>query len=374
MTCTFKIFYRPVPHTFDAIDDTLCHRHIAAVYGDFGIDNGKSMDQLTEQGRARVFDFTLHIGDIAYNLWDRGDAFMNAISGWARHSPYMVAVGNHEHKDNFTQYVRRFAAHNYTSRRSLSTNPSFYSWNAGLIHYIAINTESYKFPDETANSPFPFTHEEQLEWLEADLREAQANREKQPWIVMYGHKGWYMNVWDKNEKHITTNFTGFDALADQYGVDLYLTGHVHLYQRFLPLRGSADIRRFAPPSHVDRDCASRDKHVYYNPKHMTTIVAGSPGDKELSFVGECAAMGLLNDVAFKSSQVECRDSYGFGLLQAHNSTHLSWIWEETARPSLPPVTMLVDDGSQGHQEEKVGAASVGNSKYKDHLWLVKDRP
>lgn len=180
---------------------------------------------------------------------------------------------------------------------------------------------------------------------------------------MYGHKGWFMNVWDKNEHHITTNFTGFDDLAHKYGVDLYLTGHVHLYQRFLPLKGPSVIKRFAPPVDVDRHCVSDDGHVYKNPKYMTTIVAGSPGDREISFVGECLAMDALNALSFHNSQVVCRDSYGYGHLQAHNSTHLSWKWEETAKPSIPIPT--------------VGSTYPQNSEdilsFKDHLWIVKDR-
>ena len=78
---------------------------------------------------------------------------------------------------------------------------------------------------------------------------------------MLGHKGWYMdsppslrrnrkleeeeeeqeqrdnkeNEEIKNLKQGGTegNFGAFDDLACQYGVDLYVTGHVHLYQRYV---------------------------------------------------------------------------------------------------------------------------------------------
>ena len=64
---------------------------------------------------------------------------------------------------------------------------------------------------------------------------------------------------------LVTNFTGFTALADQYKVDLYLTGHVHMYQRFYPLLGPSEHKSDARPKAIDKDGVSEDGHVYTNP-------------------------------------------------------------------------------------------------------------
>ena len=171
---------------------------IAAVYADFGLANDVSMKHIQEEGLKGKFDYGLHIGDISYDLFTNkstvGNEFMRQVSAVYKHKPLMVAAGNHEHNDNFTQYTQRFKAQEeYAGANSGSGTSFFYSFDVGLIHYVIINTEVYKYQKETASSPLPFSPEEQLKWLEEDLKLANKSRKQVPWIVMAGHKGWYMN-------------------------------------------------------------------------------------------------------------------------------------------------------------------------------------
>lgn len=171
---------------------------IAAVYADFGLANDVSMAHLKDEGKRGAFDYALHIGDISYDLFTNkstvGNEFMRQVSSVYQHKPLMVATGNHEHNDNFVQYTQRFKAQEvYAGANSKSGTSFYYSFDVGLIHYVVINTEVYKYANQTAKSPLPFTPEEQLAWLEKDLVQANANRDNVPWIVMAGHKGWYMN-------------------------------------------------------------------------------------------------------------------------------------------------------------------------------------
>lgn len=53
-----------------------------------------------------------------------------------------------------------------------------YSWNYGLVHFIAISTEH----DYSPGSP-------QYVWLENDLQ--SVNRSKTPWVVIAGHRAMY---------------------------------------------------------------------------------------------------------------------------------------------------------------------------------------
>jgi hypothetical protein len=41
------------------------------------------------------------------------------------------------------------------------------------------------------------------------------------------------------------------------------------------------------PQAVDKDCAEDGGKIYRNCKYMTTIIAGSPGDQELTAFGMC---------------------------------------------------------------------------------------
>ena len=87
-----------------------------------------------------------------------------------------------------------------------------------------------------------------------------------------------------------TNFSAIDDLAHRHGVDLHIAGHVHIYQRFFPLRtspyGPSASRPNNKPADWDHACAKELPNeagsIYTNPKYMTQIVAGSPGDVEVT--------------------------------------------------------------------------------------------
>lgn len=288
---------------------------VYAVYGDFGISNDVSLSQLTEEVDNNMFDAVIHAGDFAYDLdsdqGQVGDEFMEAIEPIAARVPYMTCPGNHENGYNFSHYINRFSGVTQAvGQPSQSETNLWYSFNVDNIHWIAIDTEVYAyFRDEEQIS-------RQLAWLESDLIAANQNRDQVPWIIMFGHKLDYM---DK------VNFTGFGDLAHKYGVDLYLCGHQHNYQRFYPyFKDSIDV-----PS---------NKNMYIDPKYMSSIVVGSPGCKEQLTDGQ----GPSDKTAYFSI------SYGYGHLTVFNSTHLYWHWERT--------------GTQNN---------VADADWKDDMWIVQ---
>ena len=100
-----------------------------------------------------------------------------------------------------------------------------------------------------------------------------------------------------------TNFSMLDDVLHAGGCDVFFAGHVHTYQRFYPLRTSPYGPNATKPNNVPRDidfdCASTEhgaeyshssnasgpmvaNNTYTNPRYMTTIIAGSPGDPEVS--------------------------------------------------------------------------------------------
>ena len=91
------------------------------------------------------------------------------------------------------------------------------------------------------------------------------------------------------------NFSFIDDLAHTYGIDLHIAGHIHTYQRFYPLRmqpyGDDPSKPNNKPADVDLACASTgvqstgvtiENNTYTDPKYMVTIVAGSPGNHEVT--------------------------------------------------------------------------------------------
>ena len=341
----------------------------AAVFADFGLANDVSMGFITSD---KDVDYMIHVGDIAYDLEDNnstvGNEFMNIMSAQAQHTPYMVAVGNHElhtSPTNGTEFVQRFRGiASHAGKRSGSESNFYYSFDRGLIHYCVINTEVYHWIDNLKYSPLPHTVEEQLEWLEKDL--AKVDRSKTPWIVAMGHKAWYMSTWNnvgwkKEDGLPQTNWTAFEPLFCKYGVELYLSGHVHLYQRFFPLHGPNSLMLWAKPQAVDHDSVSDDTHIYKNPKWMTTLIVASPGDDQISTRLDCK--GLTADVDFnpmQDTQAICTAGYGYGHLQAVNSTHLLWEFYQTGKAPNVGETDVGD------------AVKFKKKKRRDYLWLQVD--
>jgi hypothetical protein len=75
---------------------------------------------------------------------------MNALQPFASKVPYMGAVGNHEcGGSNLQHYARRFAGLSNAANNSGAQGAGsiakgdalWFSWDAGLIHFIAINSE-----------------------------------------------------------------------------------------------------------------------------------------------------------------------------------------------------------------------------------------
>lgn len=288
---------------------------VAAVYADLGVYNGLSVNRLLHEANQSIFDYTLHIGDISYDLFSDnssvGNTYMNMMEPITSKFPLMVGEGNHEKSDNFTEYNYRFKSiENLAGKNSKSNSNHFYSFDVGLVHYIMVSTEVYNYPTQARDGPSPFTADEQLTWLEEDLVKANdpAQRKKVPWIVLMGHRPWYTTEFEVSSG---TSFHDFDDLGCQYGVDLYITGHVHNYQRYHPLRtGSSFI-----PKEVDTDCVSSDGHVYTDPKFMPTIVAGSTGCHSPLPRVACPVMAVASDLFLKDALAHCSAAYGFGHLQ-----------------------------------------------------------
>jgi hypothetical protein len=65
-------------------------------------------------------------------------------------------------------------------------NNFFYSFNIGPAHVIAFSTEFYFFVNYGWHQI-----RSQFEWLERDLKQANANRDRQPWIITMAHRPMY---------------------------------------------------------------------------------------------------------------------------------------------------------------------------------------
>ncbi|KAG5878756.1 hypothetical protein JTB14_012126 [Gonioctena quinquepunctata] len=274
-----------------------------AIYGDMGNENAQSLVRLQEETQRGMYDAILHVGDFAYDMdtsnAEIGDAFMRQIESIAAYVPYMTCPGNHEEAYNFSNYRERFSMPG-------GSESYMYSINIGPMHIISISTEVYYFMNYGLK-PLVF----QYQWLEEDLIKANLpeNREKQPWIIVMGHRPMYCSNTDNDDctHHETLtrvglpflHFFGLEDLLYNNGVDLEIWAHEHSYERLWPIYNYTVYNgSYEAP--------------YTNPKAPVQFTTGSAGCKE-----------GRDNFWFKPSWSAFRSNdYGYTRLKAYNSTHL----------------------------------------------------
>ena len=243
-----------------------------AFFGNMGLYNNEmaSLDLLKKMASNRDMNVVVHIGDMAYNLdtyeGKRGDEFMNAVQPIASKIPYQVVAGDHENEKDFSyrQYNNRFKM---IDRKSGKTNNFFYSFNVGLIHFVALNTEFH------IDNQFD-KMVEQYKWLEKDLAKANENREIRPWIVVLMHHQIYCQNEHchycndcRNHKmlQLLRQGTDLEELFYRYGVDVVAAAHDRVYQRTLPIFRNVECKSLKKGDAYDQP---------RGPVHVTSGAAG----------------------------------------------------------------------------------------------------
>lgn len=320
-----------------------------AFFADMGIVVGNAFNKVIPPTFGSLYDsrdeyeFIWHAGDFAYAddwLWEEleavlpldlaggANAYMNIFNAYfdqlanvTKNAAYMSGPGNHEAdciepdfslindiiglvglnicpegQRNFTAYLNHFSMPTEGQTPNFLQN-MWYSWDYGMAHFVQINTETdfTDAPDQPGESggldsgPFGFSGQ-QLQWLEADL--AAVDRTKTPWVIVGGHRPWY-----SASANCGPCQTAFEDILYQYNVDLAWFGHIHYYERDLPVyKGNADPNGLS------------------NPRAPWNIVSGAAGN----FEGFSSPNSNL-----PSYTVVINDQdYGWSKLIFHNSSYL----------------------------------------------------
>ncbi|KAK7214902.1 hypothetical protein V2G26_002905 [Clonostachys chloroleuca] len=300
------------------------------------------------------YDFLWHSGDIAYaDYWLKEEIqgflenttiadgykvyeailndFYDEMMSVTAYKPWMVGPGNHEAncdnggttdkthnitydvsicmpgQTNFTGYKNHFRM---PSDASGGTGNFWYSWDSGLAHFIQIDTETdlghgFIGNDEIGGiegegaSPVNATMNAQTAWLEADL--AAVDRSKTPWVIVAGHRPWYLSHKNDSGTICWTCKDVFEPLLTKYNVDLVLSGHSHVYERQSPL-----------------GFEKQDPNGLNNPSFPWYITNGAAGHYD--------GLDSLDSPRKPYSRfgLDTKDGvYGWSRLTFHNCTHLT---------------------------------------------------
>jgi len=166
----------------------------------------------------------LPLGDNQYETGS-GDEYAAAYNlSWGRLRAISRPVpGNHEYQEDFTAkgYFDFFNGPGAVTGLAGERGKGYYSYNVGDWHFVALNSNCGHVRGGCAvNSP-------QERWLRDDL---QANR--RPCALAYAHHPRFSSGINGSGDNLAPLW---QALYE-YGVDVYLAGHDHHYERFAPQR------------------------------------------------------------------------------------------------------------------------------------------
>mmetsp|Transcript_439 Transcript_439/g.1539 ORF Transcript_439/g.1539 Transcript_439/m.1539 type:complete len:582 (-) Transcript_439:84-1829(-) len=225
------------------------------------------------------WDATLLLGDNAYPEGTAADykrTFFEPYKEVLASVPAFLTLGNHElrssdamHKTGayFKYFLHPFHAE---SEGLASRTPLYYSFTiANAVHVVSIDTEitvaTAANVDAHGNARNPIAVNF-LEWLQEDLRTAEAR-----FTVIFTHrpvysKGWYDSDTDKKTSVFRARVV---PMLEKFGVDLVLSGHSHAYERSHLIGGHYSTSKKLKSSMVHStnntmhkgDCA-RDGTVY----------------------------------------------------------------------------------------------------------------
>ena len=277
------------------------------VYGDWDIsdDGQQTLGYLlnTATQNFSTLDAVLHIGDIAYDLeskgGSRGDEFMEAIQPITAVTPYMVTAGNHEVLNNFSNFNMRFKMPQFEDYQN-----HLYSWNLDNIHFVSIDLELPILQPETLTYL--------VSWLENDLQQANQNRAERPWLIVYGHRPiWCSDLTDHDDCTINpTRFAAVEELLYEYSVDIYFSGHVHTYERNLPVH-NGKVAPFTQPVAGDTGY-----NYIQDAQAPVYIVEAIPGHKDYP--------SGKSPYPLKDFCAHMDRTYSIGAMSVVNNTHLLW--------------------------------------------------
>lgn len=174
----------------------------------------------------------------------------------------------------------------------------WYCLDIGPVHFIMLNTEAF-YSDQA---------DKMMTWLQRDLQEVNKNRDRHPWVIVFGHKPMYCsrsspdkaeNLECASKKMISIRHALEDLFYEE-GVDLYISGHQHNYERTWPMYKHKAFQQ-----------------GYRNPKAPIHIINGAMGYEY--HINNITEKNPWSAFCLSDPRKEL-----YGKLEVLNSSHLMW--------------------------------------------------
>ena len=178
---------------------------------------------LAQQQQTAPFSFVLLAGD---NIYEHGEiekidqAFEQPYADLLQRDVTFYAVlGNHDVRTNNGEDEVAYPGYTMAGR--------YYTFSNQSVQFFALDT------NQAIAAGAESLWAEQLRWLRAELQRSQ-----QPWKVVFAHHPVYSSGQHGSTPELMETLPSIFA---DYGVQLYINGHDHHYERTVPLNGTTYI-------------------------------------------------------------------------------------------------------------------------------------
>lgn len=226
---------------YEPVDGEPLLRFIAM--GDVGTgDEGQYAvaDAMRLRWQMSPFAIALMAGDNIYNngaIGRIGEVFERPYGELLQSGvKFYATLGNHDvrseqGRDQVAYPGYNMAGRYYTFTQGMSNqSPSNQGIaNQPVVQFFALDTNQIYLNDKHRETPWPA----QLTWLEDELARSSA-----VWKVVFAHHPVYSSGRHGSERDL---MRALSPLFESYGVQLYINGHDHHYERTVPINGTTYV-------------------------------------------------------------------------------------------------------------------------------------
>lgn len=225
-------------------------------------------------------DFICVAGDLVNGSWadhtpklEQWGWVLTEQAEYLQNIPTMTVAGNHEAADY--DYSSRF---NYPIEEQDVRTGLYYSYDYHDIHFTCLNTNDTL--NKASATQATGLSEAQMTWIRNDLEKSKNAK----WKIVMMHKGMYdagghCSNLEGEDYDIPLIRKQLSPLFSQYGIDVVLQGHDHLYSRSYPIEGVIEndklVSKTKEEKVVEITHKERVYHAYQNPSGPIYVNTGS---------------------------------------------------------------------------------------------------
>jgi predicted phosphodiesterase len=223
--------------------------NIAAV-GDWGCES--TTEDTVDNIISKSPEVVLGLGDNSYD--DSADCWFETVDPII--DKMITAIGNEdvEPRGNVDEYMNRFGL-----------EQQYYTYRYGNVFVLVMSQE---VPDEEGS--------EQFDFVERSLSEASSDPDVD-WIIVMYHKLMYTSP--SSSASSSGLAETYHEMFEEHGVDLVLQGHIHNYERSVPIVFNDDGSDSPIPT-------STNGKTYVDPEGQIFATVGTGGQSIMEFDGK----------------------------------------------------------------------------------------